>query len=448
MKIISLQAENFKRLSAVEITPDGHMVEITGRNGQGKSSVLDAIWAALNNAGLDLAKPIRKGAKSAVIKLDLGNLKVRRTFTEAGAYLTVETEDGAKYGAPQTVLDKLLGALTFDPLAFIRLKPKQQFEELRKIVKLDVDLTEHAKLDKADFDARTEINRQAKLKRAAVDAIIVPEGVAEDDDGPTPTNHLLDELAQVGEFNANIERRKERRAEVTKSIDDGMQRIATLETERNNLFARLKVIDQGIEEAKEANLANQKRLDEAEPLPQPKDATEVRTRLEALEAKNRALETRNRRRAVEAEAVALEGQAEALTAAMNDRAAIRKKAIETAEMPVKGLGLGDDAVTFNEIPLEQASSAEQLQVSMAIAMAANPKLRVIRIQDGSLLDPDSLATIGKMAEENDYQVWIERVDTSGKVGFVIEDGHIAIKAQAAEQERDPRDVLESSFREG
>ncbi len=47
MKIVQLQAENVKRLKAVEISPEGHIVEITGRNGQGKSSVLDAIWWAL-----------------------------------------------------------------------------------------------------------------------------------------------------------------------------------------------------------------------------------------------------------------------------------------------------------------------------------------------------------------------------------------------------------------
>ena len=47
MKILKLTAENFKKLSAVEITPDGNVVVISGKNGAGKSSVLDAIEAAL-----------------------------------------------------------------------------------------------------------------------------------------------------------------------------------------------------------------------------------------------------------------------------------------------------------------------------------------------------------------------------------------------------------------
>ena len=36
MKIIEFRAERFKRLSAVEITPAGNTVIISGKNGQGK----------------------------------------------------------------------------------------------------------------------------------------------------------------------------------------------------------------------------------------------------------------------------------------------------------------------------------------------------------------------------------------------------------------------------
>jgi hypothetical protein len=62
---------------------------------------------------------------------------------------------------------------------------------------------------------------------------------------------------------------------------------------------------------------------------------------------------------------------------------------------------------------------------MVLAMAANPELRVIRIKDGSLLDADNLALIDEIAKNGDFQVWIECVDSTGKVGFYIEDGEIA-----------------------
>jgi hypothetical protein len=107
----------------------------------------------------------------------------------------------------------------------------------------------------------------------------------------------------------------------------------------------------------------------------------------------------------------------------------KKEAMAKAKMPVPGLGFGDGVVTFNDVPLEQSSTAEQLRVSVAIAMAANPKLRVLRIMEGSLLDEDSLAMIAQMAAAQDYQVWVEQVDSTGKVGVVISEGKVVADHQ-------------------
>ena len=90
-----------------------------------------------------------------------------------------------------------------------------------------------------------------------------------------------------------------------------------------------------------------------------------------------------------------------------------------------GLGFDEDGVTYQGVPFSQASAAEQIRVSLAMAMALNPKLRVIRILDGSLLDADNLALIAEMATVSDYQVWIERVGDGDGIGVVIDDGAVA-----------------------
>ena len=59
-------------------------------------------------------------------------------------------------------------------------------------------------------------------------------------------------------------------------------------------------------------------------------------------------------------------------------------------------------------------------------MAMNPKLRVIIIVDGSLLDSENFKVIENMANDNDFQVWIEKVDDTGKIGIYIEDGEIKV----------------------
>ncbi|KKK49922.1 hypothetical protein LCGC14_3130170, partial [marine sediment metagenome] len=139
MKIIKLQAENFKRLSVVEITPQGNLVQITGKNMSGKSSVLDSIWAALGGKEAVPGKAIRKGQKKAHVKLDLGEVIVTRSFTQKDSYLTVEGAEGSRHKEPQQVLDDLLG-FSFDPLRFSRQSNVAQYEAIREIANIDVDL--------------------------------------------------------------------------------------------------------------------------------------------------------------------------------------------------------------------------------------------------------------------------------------------------------------------
>jgi hypothetical protein len=66
-----------------------------------------------------------------------------------------------------------------------------------------------------------------------------------------------------------------------------------------------------------------------------------------------------------------------------------------------------------------------MRVSMAVALAMNPSLRVCLIRDGSLLDSDSLEIIREMAEAADAQVWLERVSEGADCQVIIEDGAIA-----------------------
>jgi hypothetical protein len=155
------------------------------------------------------------------------------------------------------------------------------------------------------------------------------------------------------------------------------------------------------------------------------NTSEVRERLEEAERVLALIAGRDERARLAAEFQALKARSDAFTQAMADRAEAREKALAAAEMPVPGLSFATIAdelvVTFNGEPFEQASSAEQLRVSTAIAMAANPKLRVLRIKDGSLLDKNSLAILSQTATDNDFQIWGEFVGEEG-AGIIMEGG--------------------------
>lgn len=424
MKIVSLTAENFKRLRAVEITPTGAVVQITGKNAQGKSSVLDAIWAAIGGAKHIQAVPIRKGETKARIRLDLGELIVERRFTDGGGTsITVENAEGARYKSPQAILDALVGGLSLDPLAFLHQEPKSQFETLRGLVPLEVDVDALDGLNRRDYEQRTEINRQSKALRTQAAAITVPTDLP---DVPIDTSAIMDRLTAASTTNTKIHDEMAAR-------DRESHAIGQCEADAVDLRTQIAILEGNILEI-EADVKRRRVLLENLPvLADPVDVDAVRAELEAATAVNEKFGTRATRQKLETEAAEYESQAATLSKNIDTRTTQKTAAIAAAKMPVEGLGFGEGVVTFGGIPFDQASSAEQLRVSVALAMAANPKLRVIRIREGSLLDEENLAVIGQMAEAQDYSVWIERVDSSGKIGVVIDDGMVvAVDGQKVE----------------
>ena len=414
MKVVKLEAEAFKRLRAVSITPKGNIVPISGRNAQGKSSCLDALYAALGGGSAIPGEPIRKGSTKAKIKLDLGEIVVTRTFTKSGTSLTVEDAEGGAYKSPQKMLDALFGAIAMDPLAFTRLKPRDQFDELRKLAHVDLDFEKLDALNRADYDRRTDINRDAKALRAQAEGVPIPE-LPQAGIDPAGVQESLratrEELAQAESANHNREDLNRVLAEKHAKFQRDRQALMDLKAEI---------------QAHEETLASLPELQATESMviriQELEDSLAQAGRLSAQVEQHKAAV--QRKADLTAQAEAKEQEAAKLTAAMEARTQTKQEAIAKADMPIPGLGFGEGVVLYNGVPFDQASSAEQLKVSTSIAMAVNPKLRVIRITDGSLLDEDSLAMLHQMAEEHDFQVFLEIVDSTGKVGVYIEDGEV------------------------
>lgn len=443
MKIIRLTAENVKRLKVVDITASSGLNQVTGKNGSGKTSVLDSIWWALGGKDGIQSVPIRKGTDKAKIRLDLGELIVERRFSESGTTISVKTSEGAAYPSPQAMLDAMLGELSFDPLAFSRMSAKEQVAELRRIAKVDLDLDEIEALNKTDFASRTEINRQAKAKRAHADGIQVPTGL------PTERideSELLNRMQAAAESNAAIETQKARREQARRDIADRKaeserlrdesirhlertrERVSELQMQLADFERKAKeqaqILENTANEAMESATLLEDKLMKAEPLPIVVDVSDIRVALDNAKTINAGIAARERRDQISAEAAELETLGKSISDRMADRERSKIEALSAAQMPLEGLALTAAGVAYNGLPFDQASDAEQLRVSCSIAMAANSKLRVVRIKDGSLLDEDGIRLISELAAEKDYQVWVERVESSGKVGIVMVDGEV------------------------
>jgi energy-coupling factor transporter ATP-binding protein EcfA2 len=420
LRIISFRAENVKRLKAVEITPDGNVVVLAGRNGQGKSSVLDAIWMALGGgpAAKDTTRPIRDGEAKAQVRLDLGDLIVTRTWTASGTTLKVESKDGASYKSPQSMLDGLVGRMSFDPLAFAAQPAKAQVETLLGFIDLPFDLgaldAERARV----FAERTDINRD--LKRVEAQLAGMPQT-----DLSTPTVEVSAAEIAAEMQAAQVETRRIDAMEADAARHE--RDAARHSTEVDRLTAEIRRLtaarDAEIDATENsARLAALARADLAGV--QRPDLSGFQHRLSEVDIVNRAVRAARQRTEQERLVAETKAASTALTARLTEIDETKAKAIADADMPIPGLGFDETGVTFGGVPFRQCSSAEQLRVSVAMAMALNPTVRVIRITDGSLLDSESMRLIEEMARDRDYQVWIERVDETGEVGVVIEDGEV------------------------
>jgi hypothetical protein len=168
------------------------------------------------------------------------------------------------------------------------------------------------------------------------------------------------------------------------------------------------------EAAKEAY--NRPAIDEATP----KAALDAAVKaLADAEAVNRRVDAYEKSQRLYADAAEAAKAAKEAQAAVDAAREARAREVAAARMPVENLGVDCGKLTLGGIPLRQASTSEQLRVAVALGLAANPKLRVVLIRDGSLLDDDAMLAL----REVDAQIWVERVGGEGAT-VVIEDGEV------------------------
>lgn len=421
-RIVRLEAQAFKRLRAVEIRPDGAVVTLRGANGAGKSSVLDAIAAAIGGERLCPEVPIHRGSTRARVEVELDDgLVAVRTWNGKGSTLEVRRKDGEPVKKPQSVLDALVGKLTFDPLAFLRLEPAKQAETLRALVGVNFTLLDTRRHNA--YTARTDANRAVESLRArlaAAPAVDAP-------DEPVSAAELLAEqqrrTAQINENNlkrAELQRLRLDRDRAAQRVKDAEGAVEYAEEQLRRAKAQLEADRTALAQIAERGKPLR---DEVAALQDP-DVQEVLEQLRNIEATNERVRQKKARAALVADLATAEKKAEQLTAAIEEVDQAKRDALAAASFPVPELGFGEDGVTLNGLPLSQASSAEQLRVSVAMGLALNPKLKVMLVRDASLLDERSVAMVADMAEKADAQIWLEVVGAGGS-GILIEDGAVA-----------------------
>lgn len=494
MHVISLEIQNYLRVDAFEVTPEGKHVIISARNGEGKTSIVNALFEGLRGMSMkDRPEPVHHGAEKAYIKIDLGEYIVEKHINAEGKpRLVVTASDGTKVASPQKILDGLLNAYSLDPVAFLHQRPQDQLDDVLKIcgVKPPVDTVKvitgkpyparagesadqyMSRLSADDtgliYLERRDANRDVDICRGAVQKQKdMLDGMKSSTPTVRPAETILAEITALEkEQEAYHECRRtiseleatEREAltlmadlkrdrDITKGhIVDSEKRIIDAQTEILRLQSlvdkeqeanrgralHLKTIEGRIAKGQEVLDQHAKKIqherDSSVP-DQSKKIEALRSEWKAANAQSEQVikqqQAESRLTELEADLVKAKRSHDHLDKVLTQLRQLRKDLLNGADFGVNGLSVGEGELLLHGVPFIQASQAQKLRVAAAVAMKQDAHLKLLRIDNGEMLDATSQKYLLDLASENGWQVIMTRVSNDKQLQVQIVDGEVS-----------------------
>lgn len=415
MKIETISINGFKKLQQFSIDPNGKSVEIKGKNGQGKSSIIDAIWCALTGKDVP-GVPINRDSVSAkiVVGLDDGHTARLSFNAKGGKSLVVEGPDGEPVKAPATFLENLIGKISFDPFEFVNQPPAKQKQFLQQLLRLD--FTEIESRKSAALAQKRDIERDAVRIEGDAEALVDAKNAERVD--------VADLLARQ-DARTEVISQGQRAASDLETAEVNARRsaesLSDLEAEMESLRKRIEDAKLVAEVAAAAIPPRRAELDRLRVLvvDMPDNSEAIRN----AEATNKMADQWVKRIELVAQSKAIKADVAAINAKIEGIEADRREMLMAARFPVEGLTFSADGVLFNGLPFDSGNQCQSdiLRVGVAIAVAQNPTARIVRIKDGSLLDSTAKAALLAMLAENDFQAFIETVADCELTAHTIEE---------------------------
>lgn len=415
VKIRQLEIENVKRVKAVTLTPtENGLTVIGGRNGQGKTSVLNAIAWALGGNKLKPSESQRIGsAAPPSIHIELNNgLIVERKGKSSG--LHVIDPSGQKAG--QQLLDCFIEKLALDLPKFMEASTKEKAETLLQIIGIGDQLGALDREEKSLYNQRLEVGRIADRKKKHADELPwYPDAPIE----PVSASELIQRQQAILAKNGENQRKRENEAYYNRVLAEAQiafdkAKAALKQAEQDCMAARKSAKDLQDESTAdiEADIAN----------------------IDAINTKVRANAEKQR---VQDEADELSGQYADLTNQLQDIKKQRMKLLDSADMPLPDLSVTDGKLTYKKQEWDCMSGSEQLQVATAIIRKLNPECGFVLMDKLEQMDPETLRDFGAWLEQEGLQVIATRVGTDDTCSIIIEDGYVKHEAQPQETEEAP-----------
>lgn len=398
-----IEIANLKRLKAVRLEPneDGLTI-IGGRNGQGKTSVLDAIAFALGGEKFRPTSLRRDGAIAETkihIETDDG-LVIERKGKNSD--LSVYDSTGKRQG--QRLIDTLVSKLAIDLPKFLNQNDREKADTLLQILGIGDTLDQIDREIKAKYDTRTVVGRQADQKKKAADDMPYHEDLP---DEPVSVKELIDSQQKVLGRNGVKERLK-------RDLESNRRQVESYRAQLKEIEATLSQLEKAIADAERQDLTLE-------------DTSELERQIAEHEETNRLIAENAAKRQREEEATDLSDQYDALTAEIDALRAKKYDILKNAELPFPGLSVNDDgALTLDGKAWDCMSGSQQMIVGSAIASRLNPDCKFVLLDKLEQLDLDTLEQFDAWLVKNGLQALATRVSTNsdGECSLVIEDGEV------------------------
>ena len=456
LHVTRLQETNFKRISALDLSLGRRtLVVLQGPNEAGKTSAIDGLITALAGKRSAPTVPVRKGQEVATVDVELSDaLRLRYKLqwwakgsrTGLNLYSIDEAGERSKVSAPHTLLDSFVSDLSFDPLAFAKTTdPKAQRKLLMSAIGRP-DLSDDVEARKAALvEDRRQINARVKALEAELSGPFA-------DPAPGETLAVATDDAVKARLDA-AERQNSARRTVAQRIVVADGKAGQAQQQVNAVAEQIKKM-----QAQQASwmqvlgvqqTAHDKLQAELESLPAEVSTAEITADMAKVQTANEQARCQGAHRAKKAERDAAAKQADALTAKLEaaDQGVVDVLVTSNIGKSIPGLSFVSGELYHNGVPFSQASGMRRLELSTLIGMAANPRLRVMCIDEGDQLDDASLFRLKALAKERDYQILMTAIragdETDDDTCFIrISDGQATQAAPASRDVAQGRSALQ------
>lgn len=407
VKISSLELENVKRIRAVQIVPTSTgLTVIGGNNGQGKTSVLDAIAWALGGDRYRPSAPTRDGSVTPPrIRLELSNgLVVERS----GKNSALKVSDPAGQRAGQQLLNSFVEELALNLPKFMEASGEEKADTLLKIIGVGDRLTALELQEKQIYNQRHAIGQIADQKKKHAKEMPLYTGVP---DKPVSALELIQRQQAILAKNGENQRKRNQAEQLELRKSNCEQLVQNLEAE---LAEAKQTLEQVLVDLRIAQLDVLDLQDES--------TAEIETDLQNIEAINIKIRANCDREKAEQEAEGYSGQYEALTTELEGIRKQKYDLLNGAQLPLEGLSVEDGELTYHGKKWDAMSGSDQLRVSTAIVRALNPRCGFVLLDKLEQMDLHTLREFGAWLQEQGLQAIATRVSTGGECSIIIEDG--------------------------